>query len=384
MAIEGKRILVRIDANVPVHKGKVVDGPHGRIARSAVDITLLAHRGAKVIVLAHLGRPNGRRVSAYSLKPVAKRLSNLLGTSVKLTKDLVGANVLKAVRSMKNGEVLLLENMRFDKREEANDPTFAKALAELGDVYVNDAFGVSHRAHASVHAITRELPSYAGPILSHEVSLLSKLETHVKHPFVLVMGGMKFETKLPVMQRFAADVDTILVGGALATTILASQGYCVGRSVHDPDLVAIQKLLPKKIREKMVLPVDVVVASSLRKDARQVVKPIEKVGKTDLILDIGPATIARFSQIIAQAKVVVWNGPLGYCELEAFAQGTRRVAQAIADRTGVATTIVGGGDTMPILESLKIADQFSLLSTGGGAMLEYLANKTLPCLDVLQ
>ncbi len=382
--LQGKRVLIRIDANVPVKNGKVVDGPHGRIARSAVDINYFAHRGAKVIVLAHMARPNGRRVSAYSLKPVAKRLSSLLGTNVKLSKDLVGSHALKAVGNMKNGDVLLLENVRFDKREEQNDSTFAKALAELGDLYINDGFGVSHRAHTSVHTITKELPSFAGPILSNEVAILSRLETHMKHPFVLVMGGVKFETKLPVIRRFQHDVDHVLLGGALATSVLAVRGFPIGRSVHDEDAKQIVDQLSKKILEKMVLPVDVIVALSLRKDAKKSIKMIDEVGAKDFILDIGPKTIESFCQVIARAKTIVWNGPLGYCEVDAYAHGTQVIAQAITDRTGPATTIVGGGDTMPILEALHVADKFTLLSTGGGAMLEFLANKTLPCLEVLQ
>ena len=381
--IEGKRILIRIDANVPIVKGKVVDGPHGRIARSALDINYLAHRGAKVIVIAHLGRPNGRRVPAYSLKPVAKRLSSLLGTNVKLSKDIVGAPVLKAVQNMKNGDVLLLENIRFEKREETNDPSFAKALAELADLYINDAFGVCHRAHASTYALSEQLPSYAGPLLSNEVAVLSKLETQTKHPFVLVMGGVKIETKLPVIQRFAHDADAILLGGALATTVLAAKGFCVGKSVHDAHANAVLSQLPKAVLEKIFLPTDVVVASSLRADARVSVKSIEEIGAKDHVLDLGPKTIEQFTKSIGSAKTIVWNGPLGYCEMEAYRTGTKQIAQAIADRTGPAVTIVGGGDTMPILEQLNVADQFTLLSTGGGAMLEYLANKTLPCLEIL-
>lgn len=380
----GKRVLIRIDGNVPIKKGKAVDGPHGRIARSAVDIDWLSQRGAKVIVLTHLGRPDGKRVSAYSVRPVAKRLGGLLKTRVTLSHDIVGPKVVKQIANMKNGDVLLLENLRFDAREESNAPSFAQALAALGDIYVNDAFAVSHRAHASVDAIASELPSYAGPLLANEIAVLSKLDKQTKHPFVLVMGGLKIETKLPVIERYLNSVEKILIGGALATTFLVAQGYAVGKSVYDKEGVELAKSLIAKAKDKLILPVDVLVASSVRKDAQTRRVNVDAVQSNDRIVDLGKKTVGQFEDQLEHAKTIVWNGPLGMTEIPKFCHGTQAIAKAIAERTGPATTIVGGGDTVPVLEAMHLADKFTLLSTGGGALLEYLAGKKLPGLEVLE
>ena len=380
----GKRVLIRINADVPIKNGKVVDGPHGRIARAAVDIDWLSQRGAKVIVLAHLGRPNGKRIAAYSLKPVAKRLSGLLKSKIQLSRDVIGPRTTSLVENMKDGDVVLLENLRFDIREQENAPSFAQALAALGDLYVNDAFSDSHRAHASVDAIASELPSFAGPLLANEISVLSKLDKHTKQPFVLVMGGLKFETKLPVITRYLSEVDVVLIGGALATTFFVAQGFSVGKSVYDETSVEAIKKLLSNAKEKILIPVDVVVTRSLRKDAKTRIVTADKIRATERIVDIGPATIALFEKHIAEAKTVIWNGPLGYCEISKFAKGSVDIAKAIAERTGSAMTIVGGGDTVPLLEAHHLADKFTLLSTGGGALLEYLAGKKLPGLEVLE
>lgn len=382
--LAGKRVLIRIDANVPIKHGKAIDGPHGRVARVAVDIDWLSQRGAKVIVLSHLGRPNGKHVSAYSLKPVQRRLSGLLKIRIQLSRNLFGPRVVNLVKRMKNGEVIMLENLRFDPREEQNAPSFAQALASLGDIYVNDAFAVSHREHASVDAITSDLPSFAGPLLANEISILSKLDKHLKQPFVLVMGGMKIKTKLPVIDRFLPHANHILIGGALAITFLVAKGHTVGRSVYDQDGVKEAKRLLATVSEKLIIPVDVIVARSLRKNANIRTIDVDCVRPTEHILDLGPKTIKLFADEIAQAKTIVWNGPLGYCEIESFSKGTQAVAKVIADRTGLATTIVGGGDTVPVLEAAHLADKFTLLSTGGGALLEYLAGKKLPGLEVLE
>lgn len=381
--LAGKRVLVRIDGNVPIEKGRAVDGPHGRIARVAVDLDWFIQRGARVVVMTHLGRPGGRRRSAYTVKPIAKRLSSLLGTKVSVSSAICGSRTERLVASMKDGQIVLLENLRFDPREEKNDSVFAAELARLGDVYVNDAFSVSHRAHASVSALARLLPAYAGHLLENEIHVLSQLEKQVKHPFVLLMGGAKLETKLPVIEHLSKQTDQVLLGGALATTFLAAQGHGVGRSVYDEDGIAIVKKIPKALRAKILLPEDVVVASSLRKDAKTSVVEVAHVGMRDRIVDVGPRTRERYAAVIKQAKTVVWNGPLGYCEIGAFCEGTMHIAQAVAKRTGAATTIVGGGDTGPVLEKLKLADQFTLLSTGGGALLDYLAGAPMPGLEPL-
>lgn len=383
-SLQGKRVLVRIDANVPVKKGRVEDGPHGRIARSAVGIEWLRQHGARIIVMTHVGRPNGKRISAYSVRPVAKRLSELLGIKVTTAKGVVGPDVERAVARMNDGDVLLLENLRFDAREEGNSPSLARAWAALADLYLNDAFAVSHRAHASVDAITSELPSYAGPLLAQEIDVLSKASAHPKHPFVLAMGGLKMADKLPVMERLLPEADVVLVGGALATAFLKAQGFAVGASVYDQAGVDAAERLLKEEKHKIVLPTDVVVARSFRNGARTRVVHVAEIGAADRIVDIGPASIAACLQRVKNAKTIVWNGPFGYTEVEAFRTGTRRLAQAIAARTGKAVTVVGGGDTVPLLESLELADAFTLLSTGGGAMLAYLAGEKLPGIEALK
>jgi phosphoglycerate kinase len=384
MKLRGKRVIVRIDANVPIKNGRAVDGPHGRIARSAVHLDWLLQRGARVIVLTHLGRPNGRRSTSLSLKPVAKRLSGLLRFKVRTTRKVVGPEVTQAVGRLKDGELLLLENVRFDRRERENDPVFAEELAALGDLYVNDAFSVCHRAHASIDAITKFLPSYAGPLVIAEENGLSKLDQNVKRPFVLIMGGLKMETKLPVIQRFYNEVDHVLIAGALSTTFFSALGHEVGRSAHDDHLIDLATKELELMKEKLLLPGDVVVSKSLRKDARHHVLLREQVSKSDRIVDIGPRTVQHYISLIREAKTIVWNGPIGYCEVPAFCKATEAIARAIADRTGKATTIVGGGDTGPVLESLGIADKFTHLSTGGGAMLEFMAGKKLPGLEALK
>lgn len=383
-SVKGKRVLIRIDANVPISKGMAVDGPHGRIARSAVDINWLAQRGAKVIVMTHLGRPNGRRLATYSVKPIARRLSGLLGTRIRTARSIVGKEVPSLIKKMEEGEVLLLENVRFDAREEKNDEAFAKELSELGDLYVNDAFAVSHRNHASISAITACLPSYAGPLLAQEVSVLSKLDDQVKEPFVLLLGGLKMSSKLPVIERFIPRIQHLLIGGALANVFLAAQGISIGRSVVESESIELAKKLLKKHGKKIILPVDAVVAKSLRKDARFKVSSLADIKETDRIVDIGPKTRELFQEILADAKTIVWNGPLGFCEIPQFCEGTKSVATYIGEKTGKSTTIVGGGDTIAVIESLRLADKYTLLSTGGGAMLKFLANEPLPGIEVLR
>jgi len=369
---------------VPIEKGRAVDGVHGRIARAAVDLDWLSQRGAKVIVIAHLGRPKGRRVPALSLAPVAKRLIGLLGSRVKKTRSVIGKDVKRAVEKMKNGDILLLENVRFDRREIINDPAFAQTLGGLGDLYVNDAFSNSHRNHASMHAITKVLPSYAGPLLSNEVSVMAKLDKHIKHPFVLVMGGLKMRTKLPVIERFLHEADAILLGGAISTTFFVADGYSVGKSVYDKEGVEFAGKLLKRVKNKIILPTDFLVSTSLRKDAKVENVPFDEIGSKHRIVDIGKETIKEYERVLSQAKTIVWNGPLGYCEIPKFCNGTEKIAKVIAARTGKATTIVGGGDTVPVLDKLRLADKFTLLSTGGGAMLKFLANEKLPGLEVLK
>jgi phosphoglycerate kinase len=384
MPLAGKRVLLRIDANVPVKKGKAVDGPQGRIARSAVDIDWLMQRGAKIVLLTHLGRPDGKFVSAYSVAPVAKRLSELLRTKVKTVRGIADEKARQAVARLQNGEVLLLENVRFHPLEKKDDVVFAKQLAALGDLYINDAFAVCHRPQTSVHAIAKEMPSYAGPLLAQEIAILSKAMQHPRAPFVLVVGGVKMETKLPVIQRLLPRVQSVLVGGALAHAFMKAKGLEIGRSVYDEEGVAQAARMLKQAGKKIILPEDVVVVSSLRKDAAQRIVDVTHVGVRDRIVDIGPKTVEKFLSILREARTIVWNGPLGYCEIKPFAKGTFSVAEAIAKRTGKALTIVGGGDTGPVIEEGGFTDQYTLLSTGGGAMLTFLSGELMPPLEVLK
>jgi phosphoglycerate kinase len=383
MNLQGKRVLIRIDANVPIIKGRADDGPNGRIARAAVDIDWLSQRGARVIVLTHLGRPGGKKVTAYSVAPIARRLSELLAVKVKTTKAIDGPQAQKTVERLKDGEVLLLENVRFDPREKQNSPSFAHSLASLADVYVNDAFAVSHRAHASIDAITTELPSYAGPLLAQEVQMLQKVVRNPKQPFVLVVGGLKMTTKLPVIRRLLPQVDHVLIGGALATVFLHAEGFDVGKSTYDEEGITEAKRMLQKAKQKILLPRDVVVARSFRKDAQMRATKVDAIQPDERIVDIGPDSLKAYSKIIGNAKTVVWNGPFGYCEVDKFCTGTFGIAKAIANRTGKAMTIVGGGDTGPAIEHMKLQDQFTLLSTGGGAMLAFLAGDDMPAIDAL-
>ncbi len=384
MNLTGKRVLVRIDGNVPIVNGKALDGPHGRIARSAVGINWLLQRGARVIVMAHLGRPKGRRVSAYSVAPIAKRLTSLLGTKVKLARSVVGPDVKKMVARLGDGDVMMIENVRFDGREKENDPSFAQDLASLADLYVNDAFAVCHRAHASIDAITNELPSYAGLLLAGEISVLSRLEAKAKDPFVLTLGGLKMSTKIPIIEHFAGRVDQVLIGGALATAFFVAQGLEVGKSVYEAAGVEAAKKILSKFSSKVFLPVDVVVVRAMRKDAKQRIVSVDQVQSSERIVDIGPMTVMSYINHINEAKTIVWNGPLGYCEIPSFCEGTRALATAIAERTARATTIVGGGDTMPAIEALGLADQYTLFSTGGGALLQFLSGEKLPGIEALR
>lgn len=381
--LAGKRVLVRIDGNVPVHAGRAVEGNYGRIARAAVGIEWLRQHGARTIVVTHLGRPAGKRVSAYSVRPVAKRLSELLGMKVAVARGIAGPDVERAVARMNDGDVLLLENVRFDPREEENSPSLARGLAALADIYVNDGFGVSHRAHASTDAITSELPSFAGPLMAKEIQVLSSVVDKPARPFILAMGGLKMADKIPVMERLLPKADAIFVGGALATAFLKAQGLEVGASVYDLAGVEAAHRLLKKSEGKIQLPTDVLVAKSLRRGAKTRVTSVDAVLPNERIVDVGPDSVAAALAAFKTAKTIVWNGPFGYGE-GGFRAASERLARGISARTGKAMTVVGGGDTVPMVEELAIADAFTLLSTGGGAMLEFLAGKKLPGVEALK
>ena len=370
--LKGKRVLVRVDANVPVVNGRVVDGPHGRVAQAAKGIAWLAKKGARVVVIAHLGRPNGKKKTGESLKPVAARLEQLLKKKVLFGKS----------EGLKNGQIALLENLRFDAGEEKNDKKFAADLAKLADIYVNDAFGVSHRTHASVEALAHLLPSYAGQLLVEEIKQLSKVTTKPKRPMVVVLGGAKLETKIGVLEKLAPKADRILIGGAIATTFFAALGKKVGKSFYEPQQVKAAKKILKKFGKKIVLQVDVRVVKNLKRDRLPRNLEVKTIGSGDIIVDIGQRSMRQFVRELRDAKTVVWNGPFGVCEVNEFCESTQWLARVMANLKAP-VKVVGGGDTVPIVESLKITDRFTHVSTGGGAMLTFLSGEKLPGLESL-
>jgi phosphoglycerate kinase len=379
LEVQGKRVLVRVDFNVPMQDGQITDDR--RIRESLPTIQYLLERGAKVILMSHLGRPKGKPDPQYSLRPVAERLSELLGRPVRFLEDCVGEAVEQAVQAMAPGEVVLLENLRFHPEEEANDDGFARALARLGDLYVNDAFGSAHRAHASTEGIAHYLPAVAGFLMEKELRYLGSVLTQPERPFVAILGGAKVHDKIGVIQNLLPKVDRLLIGGGMAFTFLKAQGYEIGRSLLDSDSLEFARRVLQEAGQKIVLPVDVVVAPSPEAETQAQVVPVDQIPPDQMGLDIGPQTVARFREIVRLARTIVWNGPLGLFERAAFAAGTRGVLQAVAESG--ATSILGGGDTAAAAEQLGFADRITHISTGGGAALEFLEGRTLPGVAVL-
>jgi 3-phosphoglycerate kinase len=386
--VRGKRVLVRVDFNVPQDEaGKITDDR--RIRAALPTIQYLINQGAKVILVSHLGRPKGKPEDRekFTLKPVAERLSELLGKPVPLAPDCVGPEVEKMVQAIKDGDVLLLENVRFHPEEEKNDPEFAKQLASLAEVYVNDAFGTAHRAHASTEGVTKYLPGVAGYLMQKEIEYLGGALANPKRPFIAVLGGAKVKDKIPVIENLVSKVDKLIIGGGMAYTFLKAQGKEIGQSLLDADSLDFCREMLAKAGDKILLPVDVVVADGnpfeKGPDAVQT-----KVVSVDAIpadwqgVDIGPETQKLFAEAVKGAGTVVWNGPMGIFEFEKFAVGTRAMAQALADSGAV--TIVGGGDSAAAVEQLGFADKMTHISTGGGASLEFLEGKVLPGVAALQ
>jgi phosphoglycerate kinase len=382
--VRGKRVLVREDLNVPLDGGRITDDT--RILAAAPTLRGLSDRGAKVIVLSHLGRPDGKVVEALSLAPVASRLGEILGMTVKLAPDCVGPSAEAAIDAMNDGDVLLLENVRFHQEEEANDPAFAKQLAALGDLYVNDAFGTAHRAHASTVGITAFLPSYMGPLLARELDVLDSMLSNPRGPFVAVLGGAKVADKIAVVQRLMDLCDQIVVGGGMANTLLAAEGIDVGKSLRDSDLGPAHSVLAKvkegHVKAHLHLPTDAVVAKELKDGVDTRFVEVKQLEPDDMILDIGPTTAERYRGIILHAKTVLWNGPMGVFENDAFAAGTEAVGQAIVDSG--AMSVVGGGDSAAAAHQLGFAAKMTHISTGGGATLEYIAGRELPGVAALR
>ncbi|MBU3901526.1 phosphoglycerate kinase, partial [Patescibacteria group bacterium] len=383
---KNKRVLVRADFNVALDAaGQVLDD--FRLRATLPTIQYLKEQGAKIILLAHLGRPLERSDKSkvisdkFSLKPIAERLSELLGQTVKLAPDCIGEEVTRLAGQVKSGEILLLENLRWHQEEEANDMIFAKELAALGEVYINDAFGVSHRAHTSVAAITQFLPSGAGLLLAKEIANLTRVRDNPDHPLVAIIGGAKISTKIKLIQSFLDKAEDIILGGALANTMLHAKGVAIGRSftetVNLPDLKNLE-ITSTKIH----LPLDAVLCENQAGTGAFRIGAVGSTGEQELILDIGPDSQKMFAGIIARAKMVVWNGPMGLFEAKSFDNGTIAMAQAIVDSG--AYSIVGGGETVAFLEKLGFIDKFSFVSTGGGAMMEFLAGEAMPGISALE
>jgi phosphoglycerate kinase len=376
----GKRALVRCDFNVPLDdKLHITDDI--RIREAVPTIKYLVDHGAKVILCSHLGRPKGKVNEDMRLTPVAARLGELLGKPVKRLDDCVGPEVEAAVAAMKPGDVVLLENLRFYAQEEKNDPAFAEKLAKLGDVWVNDAFGTAHRAHASTAGVAAYLEGVAGLLLEKEIKFLGDAVTNPERPFVAILGGAKVSDKIAVIDNLLTKADTILIGGGMANTFFKAKGYEMGDSLVETDSVAYAAELIQKAGDKIVLPVDVVVADSFSADARKKTVPANSVEKGWRVLDIGPKSVALFASKIKGAKTVVWNGPMGVFEMAPFAEGTFAIAKALADTQ--ATTIVGGGDSAAAVEQSGLAQRMTHISTGGGASLEFLEGKELPGIAAL-
>jgi phosphoglycerate kinase len=385
--VAGKRVLVRVDFNVPLDdKQHITDDT--RITASLPTINYLLDRGAAVILMSHLGRPKGGVDESMRLTPVARRLSDLLHTQVALAQDSIGPQVEAQARALQPGQVLLLENLRFHKEEEKNNAEFARQLASLGDMYVNDAFGTAHRAHASTEGVTHYLPGVAGFLMEKEINFLGSALDNPRRPFAAIIGGAKVSDKITVLERLLGMVDILLIGGGMANTFLKAEGYEIGDSLLEEGNVSVASELIAKAQQRgleFLLPSDVVIADRLAPDANTKVVPSNQVPPSWRILDIGPQTSAAYRQVLANAQTIVWNGTLGVAEIPAFAKGTNALIEILEQRTREgATTIIGGGDSAAAVEQAGAAAKMTHVSTGGGASLEFLEGRVLPGVAALQ
>jgi phosphoglycerate kinase len=369
-----RKVLVRVDFNVPLESGKVADDT--RIQAALPTIEYLSSQKAKIILCSHLGRPKGKPDSRFSLRPVADHLSGLLGIPILFAEDCVGEDATNKASKLQPAQILLLENTRFHPGEKANDPEFAQQLSELAELYVNDAFGSAHRAHASTEGVSHLLPAVAGLLMEKELKYLGEALAEPAHPFVAILGGAKISDKIGVVQRLLGMADTLLIGGGMANTFLAADGNDMADSLVEKDALETAKSLLSESRDQLILPVDLIIADSFHEDAQSQVVAVDAVLPGWQALDIGPKTIDNFKAKLTGAKLIVWNGPMGVFEFERFAEGTYAIAAAVAEAEAI--SIVGGGDSAAAIRRAGLSEQISHVSTGGGASLEFLEGKTLP------
>ncbi len=379
--VKGKRVIVRADLNVPTKDGKVSDAT--RLERLVPGIVDLAGRGARVIVVSHFGRPKGGPDPQFTLKPVAEALAKLAGKPVAFVGDCIGSTAEAAVRALNPGDVAVLENLRFHKGEENNDPAFVAELAKLGDIYINDAFSAAHRAHASTEGLAHVLPAYAGPLMVDEINALKAALEAPSRPTVAVVGGAKVSTKIPVLENMLAKVDKLIIGGGMANTFLQAQGVDVGKSLSEPNYkdTALKIMAAAQARGvEIVLPIDGVVAKEFKAGAESRVVNVNATPADAMILDFGPQSVARLIEVVQGCRTLLWNGPLGAFEIAPFGEGTFALAREVArlTRSGQLTSVAGGGDTVAALNAAGVTDQFSYVSTAGGAFLEWLEGRELP------
>lgn len=381
--VNGKKVFIRVDYNVPMDENQNITNDK-RIVATLPTLNYLLENNAALIIACHLGRPKGERVPGFSVAPVAKKLGEIMGKEVKFASDCVGPEAEKMAADLKPGEILVLENLRYHKEEEKNDPKFAEQLAKLADIVVNDAFGVSHRAHASVEGITKFIPAVAGFLMENEIKFVGQAVANPVRPFVAIIGGAKVSDKIGVISNLLEKVDTLIIGGGMANTFVAAQGFNTGKSLVEADKLELARELIEKAKAtkvNLLLPTDMVIADKFAADAQTAVVGLDGIKDEWMALDIGPETAKTYAAPLVDAKTVVWNGPMGVFEIDAFAKGTEAVAKAVADSS--ATSIVGGGDSIAALKKTGLSDKISHISTGGGASLEFLEGKVLPGIAAL-